>query len=246
MRRVLLPAAAVLLPLAGCSSADPDALRTALAAATASPEAPVAPDADEGVSSQAEEERSVLEPFEVPSELVDAEGSIIGSAFLRADDRGTELTVEVSGLPAGYHGLGLFAVGDCTPGDGDAPFGAVGDQLLALPPVPVLANGSGLLTVLVDEAPEVDQLLLDDGTAVVLGSVADEVTGAQPPSDGSGVACAAFGEGSLPEATVSPGDEQDGFRDNVDDDVDLDDDDDVDAGTGGLDQDPDDDEEGPA
>lgn len=216
MRRTLLPAAALLLPLAACGGVDPDRLRADLADVTAAPEAPVAADRGEGLEAETEEEgeeRTVLEPFEVFSDVVDAEGSILGTAELRAGDRGTEVTIEVSGLPAGFHGLGLFAVGDCTTSeDGEAPYGSVGERLAPLPPLPVLENGSGLLTVLVDEAPTVDTLLLDDGTALVVGPAADDVTGAEAPSDGTGIACAAFGESELPEADADVGDEENDER----------------------------------
>lgn len=103
MRRTLLPAAAVLLALTSCATHEEE-LRADLAAVTA--EAPAEP------GEQAQEEPLV--PVEVTADLVDPEGSTVGTAVLRDTANGTELEVGVSGLTPGFHAMGVYAVGDCT------------------------------------------------------------------------------------------------------------------------------------
>lgn len=127
MRRTLLPAAAVLLALTSCATHEEE-LRADLAAVTA--EAPAEP------GEQAQEEPLV--PVEVTADLVDPEGSTVGTAVLRDTANGTELEVGVSGLTPGFHAMGVYAVGDCTAGEvpaGDpaAAFPAAGALVTALP-----------------------------------------------------------------------------------------------------------------
>lgn len=105
MRRTLLPAAAVLLALTSCATHEEEELRADLAAATAEDQA--AAEQEEG----AQEEPLV--PVEVTADLVDPEGSTVGTAVLRDTEKGTELEVGVSGLTPGFHAMGVYAVGDC-------------------------------------------------------------------------------------------------------------------------------------
>lgn len=183
MRRTLLPAAAVLLALTSCATHEEE-LRADLAAVTA--EAPAEPE------EQAQEEPLV--PVEVTSDLVDPEGSTVGTAVLRE----TELEVGVSGLTPGFHAMGVYAVGDCTAGevpagDGAAALPAAGALVTALPPVLVLDDGVGSLTTLVGPTP-LEELLAGDGTAAIVDEAAGGTADQQPQPDATRVACAAFAD----------------------------------------------------
>jgi heat shock protein HslJ len=78
MRRTLLPAAAVLLALTSCASEEDGELREDLATVTADEAAPRV--ADSGGPEEEEPGGPVLEPAEVATELVDREGTVVGSA----------------------------------------------------------------------------------------------------------------------------------------------------------------------
>ncbi|WNV77673.1 superoxide dismutase family protein [Geodermatophilus sp. DSM 44513] len=194
MHRTLLPAAAVLLALTACAADDGEQLREDLAAVTAAEAAPRVPDSGEGEGPEEEQDdRAVLEPAEVPTDLVDPEGSVIGTAYLRDEQRGTEVEVEVMGMTPGFHGVGLYDVGACDAAGAPAEaFSSVGELLTPLPPVLVLDNGVGVTTALVDSAPVVEELLVGNGTAVVIGDAAVDLAAAQAPPVGSRMACAAF------------------------------------------------------
>lgn len=194
MRRTLLPAVAVLLALTSCATDDDEELREALAAVTADEAAPQVPDSGEGEGPEEEQDdRAVLEPAEIPTALVDPEGSVVGAAYLRDGERGVEIQVEVMGLTPGFHPMGLYDVGVCDgAGAPTEAFSSVGELLTALPQVLVLENGVGVTTTLVDSAPIVEELLVGNGTAVVVGDAAAGLAPQNPPA-GSRVACAAFG-----------------------------------------------------
>jgi Cu-Zn family superoxide dismutase len=211
MRRTLLPAAAVLLALTSCASEEDGELREDLATVTADGAAPRVPDSGEGEGPEEEEPGGpVLEPAEVATELVDREGTVVGSARFVDGEDGTTVEVVVNGLAEGFHGMGLYGVGVCEPGiaPADDPaqtvaFSSVGDLLATLPPVLVLANGVGELTTLVAPTPELEELLADDGTALVIeepvAAPAGDAPGDLPgpgevtPPAGSRVACGAVG-----------------------------------------------------
>jgi Cu/Zn superoxide dismutase len=187
MRRTLLPAAAVLLALTSCATHEEE-LRADLAAVTA--EAPAEPE------EQAQEEPLV--PVEVTADLVDPEGSTVGTAVLRDTEDGAELEVSVSGLTPGFHTMGVYAVGDCTAGgvpagDPATAFPAAGALVTALPPVLVLDDGVGSLTTLVGPTP-LEELLAGDGTAAVVDGAAGGTMDEQPQPDATRVACAAFAD----------------------------------------------------
>jgi len=188
MRRTLLPAAAVLLALTSCATHEEEELRADLAAVTA--EAPAEPE------EQAQEEPLV--PVEVTADLVDPEGSTVGTAVLRDTENGAELEVGVSGLTPGFHAMGVYAVGDCTAGgvsagDPATTFPAAGALVTALPPVLVLDDGVGSLTTLVGPIP-LEELLAGDGTAAIVDGAAGGTADQQPQPDATRVACAAFAD----------------------------------------------------
>ncbi|SDN80507.1 hypothetical protein [Geodermatophilus sp. DSM 45219] len=176
MRRTLLPAAAVLLALTSCASHEEDGLREDLAAVTAEDQV-----ASEELAVAGEEP---LVPVEVTADLVDPEGSTVGTAWMRDTDNGSELELRVSGLTPGTHPVTVHAVGTCDPAQG---FAAVGDVVAELPGVLVLDGGVGTLTTLVGPEP-LEDLLAGDGVAAVV----QESEGAAAPPVATRVACAAF------------------------------------------------------
>ena len=172
MRRTLLPAAAVLLALTSCAGSEDEQLRRDLAAVTA----------EEQVA-----EEEPLVPVEVTADLVDPEGSTVGTAWMRDTDNGSELELRVAGLTPGTHPVTVHAVGNCDPAQG---FAAVGDVVAELPGVLVLDGGVGTLTTLVGPT-QLEELLAGDGVAAVVQQA--EGAAATPPV-ATRVACAAFAD----------------------------------------------------
>ena len=73
------------------------------------------------------------------TELVDPEGSVLGTAWVRdGDNDHAELEVQVAGLTAGFHGLRLFETESCE----DLASG----PSVVLSPMLVLENGVGSVT----------------------------------------------------------------------------------------------------
>jgi superoxide dismutase, Cu-Zn family len=122
---------------------------------------------------------------ELTSRLVDPDGREVGVATLTEVEDGTQVDVQVTGLPPGFHGFHLHAVGVCEP---DSPSPAdpsmTGDFLSAgghigagetdhgqhagdLPLLYVTDAGTGTLTAVTD-ALTLDQLTDGDGSAVMV------------------------------------------------------------------------------
>lgn len=115
--------------------------------------------------------------------IKDAAGRHAGT--LRVDGAGhgrARITVSVSGLPAGYHGLHIHAKGVCDPRSKDpatgGPFFSAGghfdlgshahpDHSGDLPPLLVGADGTGTASAVTDRF-RVRQLLDGDGSAVIV------------------------------------------------------------------------------
>lgn len=122
------------------------------------------------------------------AEIKDANGQTVGS--LKVEDAGngkTRLTVGVSNLPAGFHGLHVHTKGVCDaqskdPATGSPFFSAGGhwdlgshshdDHTGDLPNLLVTADGTGAATVVTDRFT-VAQLLDGDGSAIMVHSGAD-------------------------------------------------------------------------
>lgn len=191
MHRPMLPVAAALtLALSACGS-DDETLREDLQAAVG--DGYIGP-AD--TSGEFRGGKTIPDaPVDVPGEVIDAEGSVVGVLWFRDADVGTEIEVEVSGLSPGFHPMYLFdaAVCDTESRSSNGPVGpflSAGDLIQELPSLLVLANGVGSTTTLVAGDPE--QLLEGDGTAVI---IADPIVEEPPAIDvvGSRVACGAIG-----------------------------------------------------
>jgi Cu-Zn family superoxide dismutase len=175
MRRALplslLSACAVPLLVGGCGAAEP---------------APADAAADDGATAAASDGGgSGGDGDELTAALVDPEGTEVGTATFSDTDGGLELSVEVEGLPPGFHGFHVHAIGVCEPdsanptdptmtgdflsagghlGAGEADHGEhAGD----LPALFVDASGAGSLTTVTDALTRAD-LTDDDGSAVMV------------------------------------------------------------------------------
>ena len=163
----LLPACAVVL-VAGCGSGD----RTPAAASAG--DATTAPEPGESGDGR------------LTAHLVDPAGKDVGTAtFSNAEGGGLKVSVEVHGLPPGFHGLHLHAVGRCEPGSvNPADPSMAGDFLSAgghigagatdhgahagdLPTLYVSRSGAGSLTTVTDAVTR-DDLIGGDGSALMI------------------------------------------------------------------------------
>ena len=105
--------------------------------------------------------------------LFDAAGAEVGSVKLNGDTGGVRIRAEVSGLPAGFHGFHIHAVGTCTPpfttaGGHWNPAGQThpshaGDQPVLL----VNADGTGSLSFVSDRYG-ISDLFDADGNAFIV------------------------------------------------------------------------------
>jgi len=122
---------------------------------------------------------------ELTARLVDAEGAEVGTVTLSEAESGTRVSVEATGLPPGFHGFHVHAVGVCEP-DSVSPsdpsmtgdFLSAGGHLGAaeadhghhagdLPSLYISQSGAGNLTAVTD-AFTVADLTDDDGSAVMV------------------------------------------------------------------------------
>jgi superoxide dismutase, Cu-Zn family len=123
--------------------------------------------------------------------LVDPEGTDVGTVQLSEVEGGTQVSVQVTGLPPGFHGLHLHAIGVCeadstNPSDpsmtGD--FLSAGGHIGAgesdhgehpgdLPALYVAGSGDGSLTAVTD-ALTLSDLTDDDGSAVLVHAGRDD------------------------------------------------------------------------
>lgn len=180
MRRRLMTTATTLLLAATACASDPSQDQPG-AAATAT-----------------EQSAAPIEPVEVPTELVDPEGSVIGTAWFRDARNGTEVEVQVAGLPEGFHGMHLHEVGTCDTGQapptGDAAqteaFASAGEHIGSdqtahgdhagdLPALRVIEGGVGSLTALVGPM-SLEDLLDRDGTTLIIHEAADNLANIPP------------------------------------------------------------------
>jgi Cu-Zn family superoxide dismutase len=129
---------------------------------------------------------------ELTARLVDAEGTEVGTATVEDADGGLRVSVEVAGLPPGFHGFHLHAVGLCEPDSANPADPATrGDFLSAgghigageadhgehagdLPVLYVDRSGAGSLTTVTD-ALTTAELTDDDGSAVVVHAGRDNL-----------------------------------------------------------------------
>jgi len=122
--------------------------------------------------------------------LVDPEGTEVGTVTLSEVEGGTQVSVRVTGLPPGFHGFHLHAIGVCEPdsanpsdpsmtGDFLSAGGHIGaggsdhgDHSGDLPALYVTESGAGTLTAVTDAVTLAD-LADDDGTAAMVHALRD-------------------------------------------------------------------------
>ena len=161
-----LSCCAIALVAAGCSSADETP------GESSGPEAAAA-------------ESTPADTGELIAHLVDAGGAEVGTVTLSEAEGGTRVSVEAAGLPPGFHGFHVHAVGVCEP-DSVSPtdpsmtgdFLSAGGHLGAaesdhgehagdLPSLYIGRSGAGNLTAVTDGFAVAD-LTDDDGSAVMV------------------------------------------------------------------------------
>jgi Cu-Zn family superoxide dismutase len=171
MRRALvtsvLPACVVMLVVGGCGAGDGAPAAGSPGDATTAPESTGSGDG------------------ELRAHLVDAAGTEVGTVTFSDADGGLEVSVEVHGLPPGFHGFHIHSIGVCEPGSvsptdpamkgdflsagGHIGAGATdhGDHAGDLPALYVNRSGAGSLTTVTDAVTRTD-LMDGDGSAVMV------------------------------------------------------------------------------
>lgn len=115
--------------------------------------------------------------------LKDASGADKGTVEVNDLDGKTEFVFEVTGLPAGFHGLHLHKIGKCEPNSADPTDAAKKGDFLSsgghlgegdhpehsgdLPPLLVQKDGTATMRVTTDRVNP-DEILDQDGTAIVV------------------------------------------------------------------------------
>ena len=135
----------------------------------------------------------------VQSLLYKSDGSKVGFAVFRRAPKGVIISINLSKIPSGWHGVHIHSVADCTPGQFE-PFARVGGHLgsegLAhgfmvgagpqngdLPNVWIGSNGTGRAEFY-SEILDFEDLVKNKGRSIVIDALPDDhIT---PPSGGSG------------------------------------------------------------
>ncbi|MCZ2836729.1 hypothetical protein [Modestobacter sp. VKM Ac-2985] len=125
------------------------------------------------------EEPEVL--VDLTGELVDPEGSVLGTATFGSTTNGTEIEVDASGLTPGDHPMLLVSEGGCTEDAIDSA------PVADLPDLPVTENEVGELSTLAGEF-DLDLLADEDGTSLLVLPLEDE----DLADDAAWVACASI------------------------------------------------------
>jgi superoxide dismutase, Cu-Zn family len=145
-----------------------------------------APDQNSGEAA----EQAEADDEELTAILVDPQGTEVGTVTFEEAEEGTEVSVDVTGLPPGFHGFHVHAVGVCEP-DSASPSdpSMTGDFLSAgghvgagesdhgehpgdLPSLYVAESGTGSMTAVTDALALTD-LMDDDGSAVMVHEARD-------------------------------------------------------------------------
>lgn len=139
-----------------------------------------------GGSFEAVDDGAVTETPEVlvdlTGELVDPEGTVLGTATFTDTDTGTQLEVEASGLTPGDHDMLLVSEGGCTD---DA---IEGEPVTDLPALPVTEQEVGELSTLAG-AFDLQELADENGASLIVLPLPDE----ELPEGAAWSACASIG-----------------------------------------------------
>ncbi|MCZ2824255.1 MULTISPECIES: hypothetical protein [unclassified Modestobacter] len=105
--------------------------------------------------------------LDLTGELVDPEGSVLGTATFSSTTNGTEIEVDASGLTPGDHPMLLVSEGGCTEDAIDSA------PVADLPALPVTEQEVGELSTLAGEF-DLDLLADEDGTSLIVLPLDDE------------------------------------------------------------------------
>ena len=150
-------------------------------------------------------DEQALQPQAV-AELRDAAGQSVGTATFVEDPTGVQVTVQVSALPSGEHGIHIHEAGRCDPPDfmtAGAHFNPSGRQHGLqnpqgphegdLPSLVVAADGTGTYSAIVQRVTLVPDnltsLLSDQGTALVVHAGPDDQVTDPDGNTGGRIAC---------------------------------------------------------
>ena len=149
-----------------------------------------APDEGSGEGAAEAAEQTEADSEELTATLVDPEGTEVGTVTFEEVEDGMEVAVDVTGLPPGFHGFHVHAVGVCEPDSANpADPSMTGDFLSAgghvgagesdhgahpgdLPSLYVAESGTGSMTAVIDALALTD-LTDDDGSAVMVHASRD-------------------------------------------------------------------------
>lgn len=149
-----------------------------------------APDESSGEDAAAAAEQTEADTGQLTATLVDREGAEVGTVTFEEAEEGTEVSVDVAGLPPGFHGFHVHAIGVCEPDSANPSDPSMtGDFLSAgghvgagesdhgehpgdLPTLYVAESGTGSLTAVIDALALAD-LTDDDGSAVMVHASRD-------------------------------------------------------------------------
>jgi superoxide dismutase, Cu-Zn family len=149
-----------------------------------------APDESSGEDAAAAAEQTQADTEQLTATLVDREGTDVGTVTFAEVEEGTEVSVDAAGLPPGFHGFHVHAIGVCEPDSANPSDPSMtGDFLSAgghigagesdhgehpgdLPTLYVAESGTGSLTAVIDALALAD-LTDDDGSAVMVHASRD-------------------------------------------------------------------------
>src|SRR3954447_10226347 len=149
-----------------------------------------ATDQSSGGSTAAAAEHTKADTEELTATLADPAGTEVGTVAFSKEDDGTQVSVDVKGLPPGFHGFHVHAIGKCEPNSANPSDPSVtGDFLSAgghigagatshgehagdLPSLFVTAAGTGSFTAVTDALTFAD-LTDADGSAVMVHALRD-------------------------------------------------------------------------
>jgi Cu-Zn family superoxide dismutase len=157
--------------------------------------APAAPQAGAGVAAET-----------LRAEVVGADGAAHGTVEIRQAPVGVLVTLDLTGLPPGTHGLHFHTVGACEPpfesagphfDPAESPHGFLaegGPHAGDLPNLQVGPDGAARVetfVTLLSLRPEEQAILLDaDGSALIVHASADDYTSQPSGESGARLACA--------------------------------------------------------
>ena len=151
-------------------------------------------------------------PKAAHADLVDAKGAKVGSAKFTASGSGVKMTVKVSGMTPGEHGIHIHNVGKCEAPDFKTAGGHLNPtnthhgvnntqdpkpHLGDMANLTVKSDGSGTASYTLNGVTLADgtnSLFHDGGTAVVIHAKADDLMSDPSGNSGDRVACGVIGK----------------------------------------------------